>query len=65
MLTLVVLSIISGVWFYVEAIKSGLNPKSWGLAGLAMGPAVLPLFAISRHVRLRKDMGFNNLYFRA
>lgn len=65
MLVLALLSLMSCVFFYVEAMKSGLNAKVWAFAGLMLGPVVLPLFTIHRHVAWRRAVGFNNLYLAA
>lgn len=62
---IVLLSIVSSLYFYVEAIKAGLHETRWALAGLFFGPAVLPMFTISRHIAWRRDAGFNNSYLPA
>ncbi len=65
MIALLVLSVVSSLFFYVEAFKSGMKAKSWALAGFFIGPFLIPMFTISRHVAMRKSTGFNNLYLRA
>ena len=59
---LVVLSVLSAVYFYVEAFKWGMHAKKWALAGFVLGPVLLPMFSIARHVHWRNAVGFNNLY---
>ena len=65
MLTIVLLSVLSGVYFYIESLKAGLAEKRWALAGVILGPLLFPMFTISRHVRMRRDTGFNNAVLRA
>lgn len=65
MLTIILVSVLSGVFFYVESLKAGLSAKRWAAAGCVLGPLLLPMFTISRHVRMRRDTGFNNVELRA
>ena len=65
MLTVILVCLASSCYFFVEATKAGLSAKQWALVGLLMGPLVWPMFSIRRHVRMRKDCGFNNAYMQA
>ncbi len=65
MISLVVLSVTFSLYFYVEAFKWGMNAKKWAFAGLILGPVLLPMFSISRHIHWRNAVGFNNLYIAA
>ncbi|MAI63594.1 MAG: hypothetical protein CL600_01725 [Alteromonas sp.] len=65
MLSLIFLSVIFSVYFYVEAFKWGMNAKRWAAAGLIFGPIILPMFSISRHMHWRSAVGFNNLFIAA
>ena len=65
MISLVVLSVIFSLYFYVEAFKWGMNAKKWAIAGFALGPILLPMFSISRHIHWRNAVGFNNIYIAA
>lgn len=65
MLTVILVCLACSGYFYVEATKAGLSAKQWAIVGLLMGPIVWPMFSIRRHVRMRKDCGFNNAYLRA
>lgn len=65
MLLYFVVTLVSSVFFYVEAVKSGLNPRVWALSAAVLGPALLPMFSIQRHIAWRRDAGFNNLYLQA
>ncbi|MDC8831575.1 hypothetical protein [Alteromonas gilva] len=65
MLTIFLICLASSCYYYVEAIKSGLSAKQWAVVGLIFGPLVWPMFTISRHMRFRRDCGFNNAYLQA
>ncbi|MEW9798125.1 hypothetical protein [Alteromonas sp. CYL-A6] len=65
MLLLVFCAFLSSVYYYVEAFRWGMNARMWALAGLLMGPFLLPLFSIQRHVQWRRAAGFNNLVIQA
>ncbi|MCU7555174.1 hypothetical protein OCL06_11260 [Alteromonas sp. ASW11-19] len=65
MLVYFAVTLLSSVFFYIEALKCGMNARVWGLAACALGPALLPLFTIQRHILWRRDSGFNNLYLKA
>ncbi len=65
MLSLLVVSLLSSLFYYVESFKSGLSAKKWALVGLLLGPMALPFFTISQHVKLRHAQGFGNSYLRA
>jgi len=53
-----IVTIVFSVYYYVESFKSGLSAKKWALAGFFLGPTILPMFTISRHVKLRQAQGF-------
>ncbi|MDO6567079.1 hypothetical protein Q4561_08405 [Alteromonas sp. 1_MG-2023] len=61
MLFLILISVLSASFFYVESVKWGMNPKYWAMVALMIGPFVLPLFGIARHIHWRRAVGFNNL----
>ncbi|GAC15256.1 hypothetical protein [Aliiglaciecola lipolytica] len=54
--------LVFSVYYYVEAFKSALPAKKWAVAGLFLGPMVLPMFSISQRVALRQARGFNNSF---
>ena len=54
----------SSLYYYVEAVKNAMGKKRWLLGGMIMGPMLLPMFAISKRVQLRKTIGFNSCYLR-
>ena len=65
MLAALLLCILSGLFYYVEAFRTGLSAKRWGIAGLVMGPLLLPLFSVKQHMALRKVRGFGSAYLNA
>jgi len=65
MIAVLLLSLLSCAFFYVEAVKWGMNAKTWAFGGLVLGPLLMPMFAISRHIQWRNAVGFNNLYISA
>ncbi|MBN7819025.1 hypothetical protein KJY73_05660 [Bowmanella sp. Y26] len=65
MLLAILVSVISAVFYYVEAFRTGLCAKHWGLAGLLFGPLVFPLFSVRKQMALRKVRGFGSVYLRA
>ena len=65
MLSVALVCMIFSVYFYVEAVKWGMNARRWAAAGLLLGPIVLPMFSISRHIHWRSAIGYNNLFIAA
>lgn len=61
----VIIALISSLYFYVQAFRSGLAAKRWALGGLLFGPLLLPLFNIKQHMALRKIRGFKGCFLRA
>lgn len=57
--------IIFSAYFFVEAHKSALSARYWGLVGFFLGPMALPLFFMAQHVAMRKAAGYNNLILKA
>jgi len=49
----------------VEAVKWGMNPKRWAAAAFLMGPFLLPMFGIAKHVQWRRAAGFDNIVMSA
>lgn len=61
MFSFFVVSLVSALYFYVDAFKSGLPPKRWAFGGLIIGPLLLPMFNISKHIAWRKAVGFGSV----
>ncbi len=65
MLIAFLVAVVSSLFFYVDAFRSGLAAKKWAIAGFVFGPFILPMFSISQHVALRHARGFHNSYIKA
>ncbi|WP_199608833.1 hypothetical protein [Flocculibacter collagenilyticus] len=65
MLFVVLALLLSSLYFYVQAFKSGLCQKKWAIAGLVFGPILLPMFSIKKQVHFRKSVGFGAVLLRA
>ncbi len=59
MLVLLIITLVFSAYYYVESFKSGLSAKKWALAGVFLGPTILPMFNITRRVKLRHAQGFS------
>ncbi|WP_100641982.1 hypothetical protein [Alteromonas facilis] len=59
------ISLLFACYYYVDAFKSGLCPKSWAVTGLLLGPLALPMFNISKHVAWRRAVGFGSVQLAA
>ena len=57
--------VLSAAYFYVESVIYGMKKKRWLLGGIVMGPFLLPMFQISKHMAMRKAMGFNSAFMSA
>ncbi|GLR72032.1 hypothetical protein [Agaribacter marinus] len=55
--------VLSASYYYVESVVNGMNKRRWLFGGVVMGPLLLPMFQISKHMTVRKSVGFNSLYF--
>lgn len=62
MLFALITAMVSSLFYYVQAFKTGMPAKKWAVAGLICGPFILPMFSISMHVTLRQAKGFQNAY---
>lgn len=61
-LLVVLASLLSSLFYYVAAFRVGLSPYRWALAGLILGPLLLPLFSIRQQLAMRQAQGFGNAY---
>ncbi|MFW8589220.1 hypothetical protein ACOI22_00265 [Glaciecola sp. 2405UD65-10] len=57
--------ILCAAYFFVETVRNGMAKKRWVMAGILLGPMMLPMFHISKQVARRKSSGFNYALFRA
>ncbi|WP_115718265.1 hypothetical protein [Gallaecimonas mangrovi] len=51
--------------FYVDAIKGGLEPKQWALAGLLLGPIAWPLLQVKKQIWFRQVCGYSGVWLKA
>jgi len=65
MLLLFVIALIFSVFFYCQALKSGLGRKRWAFAGFMFGPFVWPMFNMKKRMKVYRLFGFDCLIFRA
>lgn len=61
----VLLSVLSGIFFYCQAIMNGLGKKRWAFAGAVFGPFVWPMFSMKKRVKVYRQFGMAGLIFRA
>jgi hypothetical protein len=65
MIAIFLISMVSAVYFYVGALKSGLNAKRWAVGGLILGPLLFPMYNISKHVAWRRSVGYGGVTLNA
>ncbi|MGQ8366801.1 hypothetical protein [Glaciecola sp. 1036] len=67
MLTILLLIsfVLSASYFYVEAVVHGMAKRKWLVGGIMLGPLLIPMFEISKHMTVRKAIGFNSKYLAA
>ncbi|MBT1449920.1 hypothetical protein KJ365_03430 [Glaciecola sp. XM2] len=67
MLTIMIVAsfILSSIYIHIESVIYGLSKRRWTCGALLLGPMLLPMFEVSKHMALRKAGGFNNVYFSA
>ncbi|WP_245709972.1 hypothetical protein [Ferrimonas sediminum] len=58
------LAFASALFFYAEALKNGLAPKTWAVAGLLCGPLVWPLFQVHRRMAMLQCRGQGNVIWK-
>ena len=65
LLLIVMFSIVFSLFFYCQAMSSGLGAKRWATAGLVFGPLVWPMFCMKKRLKIYKRFGFDCLLFAA
>jgi hypothetical protein len=65
LLLFVVLSVVFAVFFYCQALSSGLGTKRWATAGFIFGPFIWPMFCMKKRVKNYQLFGFDCLIFSA
>jgi len=62
---LVCLGMFFSVFYYCQALKSGMGYKRWALAGFMFGPIAWPMFCMQKRMKICKKFGFDYLMLRA
>jgi len=62
---MLLVSLLTSVYCYVESVKWGMNAKRWAFAAVIFGPLLFPMFGMAKHIHWRRAVGFNNLFFTA
>ncbi|WP_448563911.1 hypothetical protein [Thalassotalea ganghwensis] len=67
MLVLVVsvIAIVFSIFFYCQALKSGLGRRRWAFAGLVFGPAIWPMFCMKKRMKINRLFGFDYTIWKA
>jgi len=58
-------ALICSLFFYCQALKSGLGRKRWAFAGLMFGPFIWPMFCMKKRMKVTQLFGFHCLILRA
>lgn len=45
--------VFCGLYTLIETVRNGMAKKRWVIAGLIFGPMMLPMFQISKKMRLK------------
>ena len=53
----VVVCLLCAVFFYCQALQSGMGRKRWATAGLVLGPLVWPMFCMEKRMKTFKRFG--------
>ncbi|AOW78027.1 hypothetical protein A3Q34_14955 [Colwellia sp. PAMC 20917] len=65
LLFLAVVSVVCSMFFYCQALRSGLGLKRWACAGLVFGPFIWPMFCMKKRMKMNEMFGFNTLILKA
>jgi hypothetical protein len=58
-------SFLCALFFYCQALRSGLGLKRWACAGLFFGPFIWPMFCMKKRMKENKLFGTSGLILRA
>lgn len=64
-LLVTILGAVFSLFFYCQAISSGLGAKRWATAGFMFGPFVWPMFCMKKRIKTYRRFGFECLLFSA
>ena len=58
-------ALVCALFYYCQAMKSGLGKKRWAVAGLIFGPVAWPMFLANKRMKARQFSCVNALIFKA
>jgi len=64
-LLIAMFGVVFSLFFYCQALSSGLGGKRWATAGLVFGPFIWPLFCMRKRLKTYQRFGFECLLFPA
>jgi len=53
----IMIGLLSGGFFYIQAMKNGMPARRWGLLGMLLGPFIYPLFLVNSRLHWRRVLG--------
>lgn len=65
MLLIICYSVLCGVFFYCQALVTGLGCKRWTVAGVVFGLLAWPMFVMKKRMQLYRLFGIKQLIFNA
>ncbi|GAA5219118.1 hypothetical protein ACFSJ3_17330 [Corallincola platygyrae] len=63
LLLLLPLSLLSALYFYVEAMKAAMGPRRWAVAAAIAGPLLWPLFNAEKRMHWRRQAGRESVFW--
>lgn len=63
--TFLFINILSAIFFYCQAIMSGLGKKRWTFLALLLGPLAWPMFNNNKRMKVYRQKGIAGLIFKA
>ncbi|WP_091342133.1 hypothetical protein [Alkalimonas amylolytica] len=64
MLLLPAVFVCTAISIYIAALRAGMSAWRWGIAALALGPLLLPLFTSHKRLVILRARGRNSRLFR-
>jgi hypothetical protein len=59
------IGLLFSLFFYCQALSSGLGRKRWACAGFVFGPFVWPMFCMKKRMKVTRRFGFHCLILKA
>lgn len=64
-LLLIIINVLSGLFFYCHSIMGGVGKKRWTFAGLIFGPLIWPMFNNNKRMKVYRQNGIAGLVLKA